>query len=451
MRIEKKKDILSKNFFVQKGLKARKKFFSNSSDSGKKAILGHLISVETPYLKINFEGERSNSEGVELRLISLDRKWVSEPVDLNTETLIRLREEVKTKRYLLYVKIPAKKELKLKRLEVTPWSSYSLVEKKNFANDVLVITPMYPSVNRPYSATFVYSKVKEYAKNGIKTDVVVATNNESRLYRYQFKGQWISKVSFDDLRNIIQTGHHKKILVHFLDRQIGNALLACDLDDKEVMIYCHGADVDLWNLDIFGEYFKSDRVFTEDENAFRRDRLDVLRMFNNKENVKWIFNTEWNYKNSKKVTGLDFKNHEIIPCVIDKKDFVFTRRNDGLKRNILVLKKMDNVRQYAVDLAVRIIMRLSKKDYFNELHFTVAGAGDFQQELTHPLKEFNNVEIVDKFYDHEEMNRIFSENGILLAPSRYDTQGVTAGEAAMSGMVVVASTNTGLSDMYQRS
>lgn len=448
MNITKKVDISRKKFFLSRGVSHKKGVFHNKTEVGKKVVLKRLVCVKTPYLKIDFSGEKGlNSRDVELRLISTDRKWISEPVEINSVTLIKLREEIKTKRYLLYIKIPANAELKIKRLEITPWTSYSIMDKNDFTNEVLVITPMYPSFNNPYSATFVYSKVKKYLESGINTDIVVATNNESRLYKYQFKGSQVNKVSFDDLRNIIQNGKYKKILVHFLDRQIGNALLACDLDDKEIMVYCHGADVDLWNPNIFSGYFMPDYVFTKEEDDFRKDRLNVLKTFEERENVKWVFNTEWNYENSKKVTGLDFKNHEIIPCVIDENDFTFERRGNSLKTNILVLKKMDNVRQYAVDLAARIIMRLSKEDFFNRLRFTIAGAGDYQKELVHPLLKYENVTIVDRFYDHDEINKVFQENGILLAPSRYDTQGVTVGEAAMSGMAVVASTGTGVSDM----
>ncbi|MBR3230843.1 glycosyltransferase [Candidatus Saccharibacteria bacterium] len=448
MKIRKKVEIKNKGFFLSGDIKKREGFWVNKSDAKKKIILKHIIDIDTPYLKIDFSGEsKAGISGVELRLISMDRGWVSEPVEFNSETLIKLRDEPQTKRYLLYINIPARAKIKIKSLGLTAWASYSILNEGDFKNDTLVVTPMYPSLNKPYSATFVYSKVKKYSENGIKTDVAVVTNSESRLYKYKYQGNQVNKISFDDLRSVIRNGNYKKILVHFLDRQIGNALLACDLDDKEVFVYCHGADVDLWNPNIFSKYFTRDHVFTQRENDYREDRLDILRTFEKKQNVKWIFNTEWNYKNSQKATGLNFDNHEIIPCVIDEEAFVFKQRTDEQKYNILVLKKMDNVRQYAVDLAVRIIMRLSDKDYFEQLHFTVAGAGDYQKELVNPLKRFKNVTIVNGFYDHDEINGVFSKNGILLAPTRYDTQGVTVGEGAMSGMVVIASKGTGVSDM----
>ena len=256
MRINKKILLTSKKFFGGREIKINGGRIKNTSNKKRKVVLKRVLVISTPYLRISFCGKLKNNEGgAELRLISLDRKWVSESVELNSETLLKLRAEPRTKRYLLYINIPAGVSVKMERLELVPWEKYSIIGEKQFGGDILIITPMYPSPSKPYSATFVYSKVKEYAKNGITPDIVVATNYESRLYNYQFKGSQISKVSFDDLRNIVQRGKYQKILIHFFDREICNALLACDLDNAEILIYCHGADVDLWNPNIFSKYF----------------------------------------------------------------------------------------------------------------------------------------------------------------------------------------------------
>lgn len=445
MKIGRKKLLSVKQFLFLKRVKLKKGVVVNDSSAKAKIIFRRVLKTDKPYLVVDFCGE--SSYGVEARLISLDRKWLSEPIELNSETLIKLESGLKTRRFLLYINVPANTKLTLKKLTIKAIEQYSLLRNDDFKNDTLVITPMYPSTNKPYSATFVYSKVQKYLEKGVEVDVAVVTDYEDKLYKYKYQGMDVNKVSFDDLRNIIQRGSYKKILVHFFDRQICNALSACDLDDTEVFIYCHGADVDLWNQNIFGKYFEAGHVFTQNEIDFRNDRLEAMKSFESRENVKWIFNTKWNYLNSQKVTGLKFKNHAIIPCIIDENEFKYAKRTSEQSKRILVLKKMDDVRQYAVDLAVRIIMKLSEEDFFDELTFTVAGSGDFQYELTHPLRKFSNVNIVDRFFEHSAINQVFLENGILLAPSRYDTQGVTVGEAAMSGMVVVASSGTGVSDM----
>lgn len=449
--VDGKAKILTKHLFFGKPKVKRTKDYieiDNSTDAKQKVILPRLLHIKSRFARIVLGGEIiSGSDKVELRFIDLKKK-VTESANFNNTSLLILREDyVKRSHYLLYINVPAHTKVRVKEISVCSTDEYTLVDYEKYQNDVLVITPMYPSIERPYSATFVYSKVKKYLEYGIDADVAVVSTNEKKLYNYYFDDKLINKVSFDELRNIVQKHHYKKILVHFLDYEIGNALLACDLDNTDVLIYCHGADVDLWNQEINGHYFENEYVFTPHENRVRERRLNTIKKFESLPNAIWIFNTKWNLKNTQQVTGLKFDNHKIIPCIINEDLFPYKQRGENDRTKILVLKKMDNVRQYAVDLAVNIIKKLSKKPYFDKLSFTVAGAGDFQKELTNPLHKYSNVNIIKGFFQNDKMHEVYSEHGILLAPSRYDTQGVTACEAAMSGLVVVGSKNTGLSDM----
>ena len=447
MKVKKEVSIRLRDF-LKNGISVKNNTLHNKSVRKKKIVLKHFITIEDGYFMVDFRGKViEGSQKVEVRLISLDRKWVSESAIINQTTLIKIRKTPKSKHFLLYINIPSNTKVEVEKLAVSKSDKYSVIKEDDYKNDILVITPMFPSDSNPYSATFVYSKIKEYLNNGLKVDISVVNTNEKKLYRYDYKGITVNKHSFDDLRNVVQRGKYKKILIHFFDREICNALLACDLDNKDILIYCHGADVDLWNPDINTGYFVADKVFTDSENKKRIDRLNAIATFEKMENVKWIFNTEWNYLNTKNKTGLEFRNHAIIPCFIDEDGFPYEKRTKDKRTNILILKKMDNVRQYAVDLAVRVVLKLSKEPFFNELNITFVGAGEYQDKLTEPVKKFSNVKIVNSFYDHDAIKDLFSENGILLAPSRYDTQGVTVGEAAMSGMVVVASKGTGVSDM----
>lgn len=451
MKIKEKKDIQLSSFFRSK-VKIDKNCVLNNNPKREKIFFKKIVTVKSNYVVIDFFGRvLQGGQKVELRLATFDGKWVSEPALINQKTLLKVRDLPRANRYLLFISVPKETNIEVEKISIYESEKYSMINEKDFKGDVLVITPMYPSLSNPYSATFVYSKVKRYSEEGINTDVAVVAVNEKKLCSYKYAGTKICKISYDDLRNIIQRGRYNKILIHFFDSEICNALLACDLDNIEVMIYCHGADVDLKNKDICSGYFVPDRVFSDAENRQKEKRLEAMQIFERKKNVRWIFNTRWNYENAKKVTGLKFERHEIIPCFVDEKDFPFDRKKDSQRTQILVLKKMDNVRQYAVDIAVRVVLKLSKKPYFKDLHFTFVGAGDYQAELTEPLRKYENVKIENKFYDHDKMKDVFAENGILLAPSRYDTQGVTVGEAAMSGLAVVASKGTGVSDMLPES
>ena len=84
-------------------------------------------------------------------------------------------------------------------------------------------------------------------------------------------------------------------------------------------------------------------------------------------------------------------------------------------------------------------MELSKRKIFNDLEFYICGEGDYHDELVEPLKKFPNVHIINNFLNHEQVKEYHDKCGIALFPTRNDTQGVSALEAASSGLAVVTS------------
>ncbi len=67
-------------------------------------------------------------------------------------------------------------------------------------------------------------------------------------------------------------------------------------------------------------------------------------------------------------------------------------------------------------------LKLSKREFFNDLVFDIY-----------------KINLHRKFIPNDKISDIHRNSGILLCPSRYDTQGVTLGEAASSGLVVIGS------------
>lgn len=401
--------------------------------------------ITKPFLRIKFNGILNYGKSPNLLIVNL-KKQLRGKISFNTECY----HPQNTSAAIFVIKIHPKSNVIIDNISYELTEMNDIVDLNDYQGDYLVITPMYPTIENKYSATFVYSKVKEYLLQGLKIDVAVCSADfSSPLYKYSIDGQNITKMSYNDLRNVIQSNKYKKILLHFIDAEFARVLDACNLEETEIYIYCHGADVDLYNPNIFSKYFVADHNFTENEIKYRKERQVVLKKYNDLPNVKWIFNTKWNLENARKVNDLKFKNKEIIPCVIDQETFKYTKRNPELRKKILILKRMDDIRQYAVDIAVRTILELSKRPFFAELEFLITGDGDSFDRLVSPVKKFDNVKIIRGFYNHQEMNELYHQYGILLVPSRYDTQGVIAGEAAMTGMVLVASKNTGMSSMLR--
>ena len=161
------------------------------------------------------------------------------------------------------------------------------------------------------------------------------------------------------------------------------------------------------------------------------------------ENVKFVFVSNWAKNLSEKLIGIKYKNTEIVPCNIDHEIFKYKKKKPDLRKNIFILRKYDNLSTYSIDITVKIILELSNRSIFKDLNFSFYGDGNFHDELLAPIKKFSNVHIYKKFLSHKEIAKVHEENGIALFPTRFDTQAVSACEAAMSGNVVITSYGVG--------
>ena len=137
--------------------------------------------------------------------------------------------------------------------------------------------------------------------------------------------------------------------------------------------------------------------------------------------------------------GIQFKNTHVIYNTINEQLFPYHEKTADDRKKILVIRKFDNIRVHSIDQVVEAIEELSRRDFFNELSFEIYGDGNYYDILTAPLRRFSNVNLHRTFVPNSEIHKLHAENGILLIPSRHDTQGVSMGEAASSGLVVVGS------------
>ena len=86
---------------------------------------------------------------------------------------------------------------------------------------------------------------------------------------------------------------------------------------------------------------------------------------------------------------------------------------------------------------VQAIQELAKQSFFKELKFFVAGDGALFDQTVKPLKKYDNVHVEKRFFRQEELAELYQEYGIVLIPSRGDTQGVSRDEAMSCGLVAV--------------
>ena len=93
------------------------------------------------------------------------------------------------------------------------------------------------------------------------------------------------------------------------------------------------------------------------------------------------------------------------------------------------------------------ILSSLKKYNIKNYKFTFVGNGPLTKKIKSISKQKKNIKYY-KFQNQFELNKIYSQNNILVLPSRYDGWGVVVIEAMSRGMAVISSNQVGASKEY---
>jgi glycosyltransferase involved in cell wall biosynthesis len=103
-----------------------------------------------------------------------------------------------------------------------------------------------------------------------------------------------------------------------------------------------------------------------------------------------------------------------------------------------------NSKKYGTDLVTEALLILKEDPLFESLNFTIFGKDAEKSKLFKYFKNNNNVTIKGNFIDQKSIKELHDQNGIFLAISRQDAQGVSMCEAMSSGLVIISSNNTAI-------
>lgn len=387
-------------------------------------------------IKVNFNGKSIDGTSALLYFMDTKKNIVAE-ISLNSETYLNFPEK---KNYIIAIKILPRTTVEIDCISIENAEPLDNVVSE-LVSDILVIAPSYPSPENKYLCGFVHSRLKEYKKNNIKFDLIVA-HEYLGTSKYTYEGITAYKMHFSMLRNILQQKKYKKILIHFFDDKYSSVLDACDLRETQLYLWVHGPETLYWDWSKFTTgYFHKEKMLSNDQIIEFNKNDQIIKKYNNMPNVKWVFVSEWIKKRSEELIKIKFKNYVVIPNIIDENNFNYVEKDTEQRKKIFFIRRFDDCNKYAIDVAVRCILELSHRDFFKDLEFNIYGTGNVYDKLVAPIKNFQNVNLVTKFLSHKEIANIHKQNGIALFPTRYDAQGVSMCEAASSGLVTVTSTN----------
>lgn len=414
----------------------------NKANKREKIIF--IKNIKTKDGKLAFKASSDVSSEEKCTIKILNRKFrVIASADLNTEVFID--------------KLPAKVFLGISiepnsKVEITSFSleDYNLNESLTnfFKGNILLICPGYPLQKNKYLFSFIHSRVLAYKKAKMKVDVAV-THYEyiDKTEFAAFEGVNYIRTGYNQIRNLLQEKKYDKILIHFFDPTYFQILEPQDLSDTEIILYSHGTDSLYRAFDRIGRPYFVDSYETPESMTSTYELRDYyIKKYNNLPNVKFVFVSNWAKKMSEELIGIKYNNYEIVPCFIDEEQFPYQEKDEELRKKIFILRKFDDLNTYSIDIAVRVILELSHREFFKDLEFSIYGDGNIHYKLLEPIKDFENVHIYKKFLSHDEIRDMHKKHGIGLFPTRFDTQAVSSCEAAMSGCVVISSKGVGTSE-----
>jgi len=347
------------------------------------------------------------------------------------------------KKYSLSIKIFAHTKVALNSLDVS-FSDLHIDELVlgKLTSNIAVISPTYPAIENKYLSGFVHSRVQKYISAGIQVDVIVPYYTNKGVCFYEFEGISVVKIPLEILRMILMRKRYEKLFVHFFDEDYANIFESVDLGATKIYLWVHGPETLYWDWPKFTTgYFTEEKAINGvQKNEFsEKDRM--IKKYNKMKNITWVFVSDWIRKRSQELIGIEFNNFVVIPNFVDEKLFKYSTKSADKRKNIFFIRRFDNCNKYAIDINVKTIIELSKRDCFDDLTFNIYGTGSEYEKLVAPIKDFNNVYLHPRFCTHKEIAEIHKNNGIGFFPTRYDAQGVSMCEAASSGLAIVTSDN----------
>lgn len=301
----------------------------------------------------------------------------------------------------------------------------------------LVLTKQYPAHDDLYKYGFLHSRVRAYREAGLLVDVFRIVDQATAEYR-EFEGVDVASGDADLLDATLSAGAYDHVLVHLLDERMWRVLVK-HIARLRVTVWVHGVEIQAWQRREF-EFDGAAPVEIERQKRLSERRGKFWRsiLMPPPPNLHLVFVSQYLYDEVCQDLGfrLPASAYSIIHNYIDSRRFPYHRKPPEQRSRVLSIRSFAN-RKYANDLSCSAICELSKRKCFAELHFAIYGDGPLFEATVEPLRRFANVELHQHFLTHSQIAALQQEYGVMLTPSRMDTQGVSRDEAMASGLVPV--------------
>lgn len=306
---------------------------------------------------------------------------------------------------------------------------------------VLLVTNAYPSDAALYRNAFIHRRVLGYLEAGISVEVFYLHPPVKEAYRYEFDGVQVTVGGPAAYAQRIAEQPYRTILVHFAHRDMVQPILE-HAPGTQVVVWVHGFEAEAWHRRWFNftESSAQIRAALAKRGSYHEGQLEFMGwlLSTTELDVRVVHVSDWFRRNIVEPdTGTATRRPHIIPNVVDGDLFRYREKEDDDRLRILSIRPYAS-RKYANDQTVAAILELSTRPYFDRLRFTVRGEGALFEETVAPLRAFETVSIEEGFLRQADIVGLHAEHGVFLAPTRFDSQGVSMCEAMASGLVPVS-------------
>jgi glycosyltransferase involved in cell wall biosynthesis len=301
----------------------------------------------------------------------------------------------------------------------------------------LVLTKQYPAYDDLYRYGFLHSRVRAYKEHGLLVDVFRINNDPGQVYR-EFEGIDVASGDAQLLDDTLKTGRYQHVLVHMLDENMWR-VLEQHLDKVKVTVWIHGAEIQVWQrrsfefVNMSPEEVTRQKKLSDNRTKFWQKILKAPHP-----NLHLVFVSNYLRNEAIVDSKVDLPDAvcSVVSNFIDGGTFPYREKYAEDRLKLLSIRPYAK-RVYANDLTVSAIVELSKRAFFKELSFTLVGDGELFDETVEPLRKFTNVSIEKRFLNHAEIAQYHQRHGVLIVPTRMDTQGVSRDEAMSSGLAPI--------------
>lgn len=299
---------------------------------------------------------------------------------------------------------------------------------------VLVLATTYSEPNKKPTHFFVQARNIYYKSKGIDVTVLNFSAKEN------YKIDDINVISLEEYNQNEEKYNFDLLVSHAPNlRNHYKFLKKFEKNFKKIVFFFHGHEV-LYCSKVYSKPYS----YVKDSNFIQkiiRNTYDIFKLYVWKKYFKklaykshFIFVSNWMLEQFLKWTKIDFKviedKHSITYNCVGKKfeDENYNYESEKKYDFITIRSNLDGSK-YSID----IVNELAKSN--PNYKFLIVGKGDFFKYN----EKANNVELIQKFVNHDEIIELLDQAKCALMPTRTDAQGLMMCEMATFGIPVITS------------